>query len=201
MLFVAVSFEIVTALSLTLANPIEGPAAVPHARTSFRSASDTSILTFDRSDLPKWTAVTSRHLESRGAAWDGLVERLRWLDRQQLLQAVNAEVNRARYVPDDRNWGVSDHWATPAELFERGGDCEDYAIAKYLLLKDLGVEPSRMRIAVSRDHAVLLVDTDQGQVALDNQRSRVAPPQARFLRAVVFTVNDINWSVNLDRRG
>ncbi|MBM3489300.1 MAG: hypothetical protein FJX68_02450 [Alphaproteobacteria bacterium] len=35
--------------------------------------------------------------------------------------------------------GVEDYWATLAEFFDKHGDREDYAIAKYLTLKAAGV--------------------------------------------------------------
>lgn len=90
------------------------------------------------------------------------------------LAAVNTRVNRVRARDDRDNYGVDDHWATPADFFRRGGDCEDYAIAKYAVLERLGWPPARMWIVVMREtvispiHAVLLVQHDGRLWTLDN---------------------------------
>ena len=45
------------------------------------------------------------------------------------------------------HWGVPDYWATPLELIgSNGGDCEDFAIAKYFTLRELGIPDERLRI-------------------------------------------------------
>jgi predicted transglutaminase-like cysteine proteinase len=44
-------------------------------------------------------------------------------------------------------WGQSDYWATPAELIGQGrGDCEDFSIAKYYSLIELGIPVSKLRL-------------------------------------------------------
>ncbi len=90
------------------------------------------------------------------------------------LQAVNARVNRVPTRDDRDNYGVDDYWATPAEFFRRGGDCEDYAIAKYAILERLGWSPAAMWIVVLREtvispvHAVLMVRHAGRLWTLDN---------------------------------
>jgi predicted transglutaminase-like cysteine proteinase len=95
------------------------------------------------------------------------------------LQAVNERVNRVPMRDDLDNYGVDDYWATPAEFFRNGGDCEDYAIAKYAVLERLGWPPERMWIVVLREtvispvHAVLMVQHDGRLWTLDNLGDRV----------------------------
>ena len=64
------------------------------------------------------------------------------------LQEVNRFFNRnIRYTEDIQLWKKSDYWATPLEtLGMRAGDCEDYAIAKYLTLLNLGVPVNQLRL-------------------------------------------------------
>lgn len=64
------------------------------------------------------------------------------------LKRVNAFFNqRVRFEEDIKTWGVADYWATPLEVLGRGqGDCEDFAIAKYVTLKLMGVPSSKMRL-------------------------------------------------------
>lgn len=92
---------------------------------------------------------------------------------------VNRYINRFKYVTDRRNWGRRDYWAVPEQLFERGGDCEDYVIAKYLSLRALGIDASRLRVVVvydrkkREDHAVLAVLVSHETMILDNYHRRV----------------------------
>ncbi|MGM0639501.1 MAG: transglutaminase-like cysteine peptidase, partial [Pseudomonadota bacterium] len=85
-------------------------------------------------------------------AWFDLLERLRSAPLQGQLRAVNDFFNhRVRWVDDIDNWGHEDFWATPLETMGRGqGDCEDYSIAKYITLKQLGVPGSQLRMIYVR---------------------------------------------------
>src|SRR3546814_6696492 len=64
---------------------------------------------------------------------------------------------------DRELYGVSEFWATPQEFMKRSGDCEDYAIAKFFVLRDLGYANDKLRIVILMDrirrigHAVLAV--------------------------------------------
>lgn len=95
------------------------------------------------------------------------------------LQAINARINRVPKHDDRDNYGVDDHWATPQEFFRKGGDCEDYAIAKYAVLERLGWPPARMWIVVLREtvispiHAVLMVELEGRLWTLDNLSDRI----------------------------
>ncbi|QKV16985.1 transglutaminase-like cysteine peptidase [Oricola thermophila] len=97
------------------------------------------------------------------------------------LGAVNALVNRSiTYAPDSRVYGTLDHWASGAETMRVGaGDCEDFAILKMSLLREMGVPSRSMSLVVLRDtardlyHAVLAVSTNRGHYILDNVRDEV----------------------------
>jgi predicted transglutaminase-like cysteine proteinase len=77
--------------------------------------------------------------------------------------AVNAAVNKdIAFVWDHWNYSVDERFATPAETVrERRGDCEDYAIMKYFLLRHLDVPADNLLLAVvdisNGKHMVLLV--------------------------------------------
>jgi len=61
------------------------------------------------------------------------------------LEIVNHFFNsRIRYASDIEVWGVKDYWATPLEfLCRNAGDCEDFAIAKFFTLKEIGVKEEK----------------------------------------------------------
>jgi predicted transglutaminase-like cysteine proteinase len=92
-----------------------------------------------------------------------------------------AEINRAinlniRPVDDMTQYGVADFWATPLMTFSSGaGDCEDYAIAKYVALHEIGIADDDLRLVVvhdrgaNEDHAVAAVRYDGHWLILDNR--------------------------------
>jgi len=62
------------------------------------------------------------------------------------LNVVNRWMNDIRYKSDKKVYGQSDYWATLYEFVGKNkGDCEDYTIAKYYVLKELGIDPNRMK--------------------------------------------------------
>lgn len=64
------------------------------------------------------------------------------------LNVVNTWYNHIQYKSDKSTYGVSDYWATLYEFVGKGrGDCEDYTIAKYYTLKELGFNIKRLKFA------------------------------------------------------
>ncbi|UGY00021.1 transglutaminase-like cysteine peptidase [Bradyrhizobium quebecense] len=91
---------------------------------------------------------------------------------------INRAINLAiRPGSDLATYGEPDVWATPLATFARGsGDCEDYAIAKFVALGKAGVAPEDLRIVVmhdllgGEDHAVVAARLDGHWLTLDNRR-------------------------------
>lgn len=105
-----------------------------------------------------------------------LTEAARAVEGRARLAEVNRSVNQAiRYTSDLAQYGTPDLWSTPLVTLGSGrGDCEDYAILKYALLRDAGTAPADMKIVLLRDnlrredHAVLAVRSDGEWMVLDN---------------------------------
>ncbi len=124
----------------------------------------------------KWTSMFDRFNASLNSAsgqseiaqFRRQLETLKGMPLDQMAAEVNDIMNSKRYIEDSKNYGQNDYWATPVEFFQRGGDCEDFAIAKYTALRALGVPESRLRIAIVQDLqknvplAILIVYTDNG---------------------------------------
>ncbi|MGO3931190.1 transglutaminase-like cysteine peptidase [Rhodopseudomonas pseudopalustris] len=95
------------------------------------------------------------------------------------VEIVNRAVNQAvRYVNDYQQHGVADLWSAPLVTLRSGlGDCEDYAIAKYAMLRDVGFAETDLKVllvrdlAVRQDHAVLAVRVEGRWLVLDNRRA------------------------------
>lgn len=124
---------------------------------------------------------------------------LRGLSATEQLAAVHAYVDRTRWVDDRQNYGVPDYWATPDEFFVRGGDCEDFAVAKRDALRRLGFADAQMRIMVLSDlklrqpHAVLLVLVDSHLWVLDNNLRAIVPASAIRHYDPIYSINESGW--------
>jgi len=133
-------------------------------------------------------------------AWRRFVAALPGADAgPALFEAVNTAVNGRRYVTDPVNWGLGDYWASPLEFLRRSGDCEDFAVAKYLALRDRGVPADDMRVVVLDDlqlgvtHAVLAVRRDAAFYVLDNQQSDILPADAIPHYQPIYAINEQGW--------
>jgi predicted transglutaminase-like cysteine proteinase len=165
--------------------------------------------------FPKWNGALEKYFEERmdtpgscGDAqfnrchyleWQAELERLRDRDPKSQMKEINKFMNGHRYIVDPVNWGVLDYWASPGEFFRRQGDCEDYAIAKYLSLKILELPADEMRIVILNDlnlrvaHAILAIYIDSEVMVLDNQLSIMI--EARRIRHYqpIYSVNETGW--------
>ena len=161
--------------------------------------------------LAEWTLIVARHRQqivdqnsciSRGCSsvWNTALATLRSANPGNLLRDVNRLVNRADYVPDST---AADRWSTPSELLQFGGDCEDFAIAKYFLLRELGVPAAAMRVVIMRatsaleSHAVLVVHAGGEDFVLDNLRSSPRRYDASIAAATAYAFNGETLWVSL----
>lgn len=115
------------------------------------------------------------------------------------LRKSNEFMNQVPYISDFALWGQEDYWATPVEMLSAfGGDCEDYSIAKYLSLKELGIPIERLRItyvkakSVGESHMVLAYypRPDADPLILDNLVKEVKPASQRPDLEPVYSFND-----------
>jgi predicted transglutaminase-like cysteine proteinase len=91
---------------------------------------------------------------------------------------INRAVNLAiRPIGDLEQYGEIDVWASPLVTLGRGaGDCEDYAIAKFMALRQAGIAADDLRIVIMHDtiggddHAVAAARLDGHWLMLDNRR-------------------------------
>jgi predicted transglutaminase-like cysteine proteinase len=110
---------------------------------------------------------------------------------------VNRAVNGAvRFVSDMAQHGVPDLWSAPIATFTSGrGDCEDYAIAKYFIMRHLGVAAEDLQLVlvhdkvVRQDHAVLSVRQDGRWIILDNRTNLMLEPTELTSLTPLFTLD------------
>jgi predicted transglutaminase-like cysteine proteinase len=138
-------------------------------------------------------------------AWQDMMHTADTMSEQDKILRVNEFFNRRiQFGEDQAIWGENDYWATPLELMGKGaGDCEDFAIAKYFSLRELGVAEERLRITyvrariggprsdVTQAHMILGYYEDPlGEpLILDNLITEVRPASRRGDLTPVFSFN------------
>lgn len=93
------------------------------------------------------------------------------------LQKIQREVNKYTYKTDMQLYKTPEFWTY---LSEDGGDCEDYSLTKRKRLIEIGIDKDSLYLAIGKvrtgeAHCVLIVDTDQGAYAMDNNVEVVVP--------------------------
>ena len=80
--------------------------------------------------------------------WQKLLRDSKDLSVEEKLKRVNSFFNLHIIFGEDIDvWGQEDYWATPMESLSKGrGDCEDYVIAKYFVLRELNIPEKQLRL-------------------------------------------------------
>lgn len=166
--------------------------------------SATASLDFDKLQQ----SLTSRFGQAQAAIFSEWRQMLADGGRQsetEKLHKVNDFFNRRIMFEDDiRIWGQTDYWATPIETMGRGvADCEDFSIAKYFSLLNLGVPVSKLRLVyvkarqngpygpIEQAHMVLAyyAKPSADPLILDNLIPEIRPAASRMDLTPVFSFN------------
>jgi predicted transglutaminase-like cysteine proteinase len=142
-------------------------------------------------------------------SWDQLVAQVKAAGdaSAQIKEANNLMNNPAQhpYIEDINNWGKQDYWATAFEFLKKSGDCEDFSIAKYMLLKAAGVPVENMRVVAVRirslggiGHAILVVYQGNNATVLDNRVPQVMNENlVRGEYQPAISMNEQFWWIHL----
>lgn len=132
--------------------------------------------------------------------WQQVLIKLRDKNELAQLNAVNQFFNQKLHYREDIDiWHVVDYWATPVESLRKGeADCEDYAIAKYFTLRQLGVSGEKLRITyvkalrLDKAHMVLTwyATPDSIPLVLDSLTDNISPATQRTDLLPVYSFND-----------
>ena len=191
------------------------PAAAPASRAYPALFGTREAYSPDNSAFFKWTGMLARfHAELQNSTgpctvdrtkdcvpteWSELVGDLRDLDVRTKAARVNQMINRHPYIPSMRNWGEINHWETPFEFLRKSGQCQDYAITKYMLLRAAGVPAERLRLVVLHDahlgldHAVTVIYIDGTALMLDNQLRDMVPVDTVQHYQPYYSINEQGW--------
>lgn len=160
-------------------------------------------------DIDRMLLLATQRYGNTGAAsviaWRDMLTRSAAQPEAAKLRLVNEFFNRKiRFDDDSKVWGMADYWATPLEVMGRGeGDCEDFAIAKYMTLKLMGVPSAKMQLTyvkariggpqstLVQAHMVLSYypAPEDEPLVLDNLISDIRPASRRPDLTTVFGFN------------
>lgn len=138
--------------------------------------------------------------------WLQMTEAAKAVNEDAKLKRVNDFINRSIVFDNDISiWEQSDYWATPLETIgQRGGDCEDFAIIKYVSLRLAGVPVHKLRLVyvkarmkgpsggeVQQAHMVLAyyATPTSEPLVLDNLDKSIQPASKRPDLQPVFSFN------------
>lgn len=131
-------------------------------------------------------------------SWQRIMDWSRDLPEEDKLKVINDFFNQLEFVTDKQTWGVEDYWATPFEFMAKnGGDCEDFSLAKYFTLIELGVAEERLRmtyVTALNDHQSHMVLTYYSSpravpLVLDNLDPHILPASQREDLQPVYSFN------------
>lgn len=187
----------------------ERPTSHPQSGATTGSAVASNALEFARGMISISDAQIDRLAETFGPvarerliSWRALMSspRNRAAGERQKLELVNDFMNRTLFKTDQEHWGKEDYWAMPIEfLSTNGGDCEDFAIAKYFTLRALGVPEEKLQITyvikqVNLDNEAHMVlayfpGSDAEPLILDNLNKSIHPTSIRTDLTPVYSFN------------
>ncbi len=163
----------------------------------------TGIIAKARAQTDKLATCDDQQASCKAIArsWQQMLGQARTLKGPEQLNWVNRFFNRWPYRLDMEIYGVSDYWATPEEFMRYSGDCEDYSIAKYFALRQLGYPLEQLRIVVLHDsirnigHAVLAVYREDDAYILDNMSNQVLSHRRYQHYSPYYSLNENNrWA-------
>lgn len=172
--------------------------------------------------LPEAPGVSSEELQAieerfgvdarkRVQHWRQAIEDNQSRPDSEKLDITNQLFNRLKFEDDINHWNLEDYWATPIEtLATNGGDCEDIAIGKYFMLKELGIVSQCLRLTyvksltLNKPHMVLNYQCagSTTSLVLDNVVPVILPSAERTDLLPVYSFNaDGLWLAKLQGMG
>nr|WP_264194026.1 transglutaminase-like cysteine peptidase [Marinomonas algarum] len=142
--------------------------------------------------------IYGANAEKRILAWRKLIDDTKAMPIIDQLTQVNRFFNQMEFVDDIQLWKQEDYWATPIEfLGMQAGDCEDFTIAKYFTLREMGVPDEKLRLVyvkaltLNQHHMVLAYyhKPTSIPVLLDNLDKELKPASKRNDLLPIYSFN------------
>lgn len=205
---------VILAMALTGVVGASGLALAAEARPSFFNSKETESTNLK--PFKKWNEALLRFSKEKASQgkgdcnatkmnqchyenWMKYLAKQKGKDKLTLIKEINDRMNKAKYISDNNNWGQKDFWATPGEFMAKFGDCEDYAIIKYMSLRMLGFTEKEVRVVAVKDlnlkvgHAILVAFVEGKTYVLDNQIKQVVEASTIHHYQPVFSISTKTW--------
>ena len=153
----------------------------------------------------QWVNAVSKiygsYAAKRTVTWRTEIASLKHDSEMHKLERINKFFNQLNFVNDIDLWGRKDYWATPLEFIgSNAGDCEDFTIAKYFSLLELGISDTKLRlvyvkaIELNQFHMVLAYYEKPNSVPiiLDNINPIILPATKRPDLLPIYSFNGKN---------
>lgn len=162
------------------------------------------------STLPQWQRIlksdvseTNNSQDKNVTAWKDFTQSIQGQPKLRQMMRVNIWFEKFNYKQDNLVYNQDDYWTTPVEFLTKGGDCEDYAIIKYMTLRHLGFPAKAMKIAMvydaysGTDHSFLVVENDGVEYVLDTREKLVVERYMKNRYKPHYAFNEDNvWIYN-----
>ena len=156
------------------------------------------VYTIDEKTLHTAEVVYGKKAKERLINLVKLLNKIDKYTEHQKLKEINNFFNKVKYNTDMNVWHVRDYWATREEFLDKGeGDCEDYVIAKYFSLRQLGISENKIfltyvkAIKYRESHMVLtyFINRKAIPLVLDNINHKILPSTKRRDLRPLFSFN------------
>lgn len=167
-----------------------------------------SLFTLDITVLDAAEEKYGVSARARLLAWQDLIQSEDSQTDLAKLEKVNAFFNQFDFVSDALHWQKKDYWATPIEfLASNGGDCEDFALAKYFTLKKIGIKEEKLNMTyvkawqLNQAHMVVTYYQEPASepLVLDNIVRSIEPASKRTDLLPVFSFNGSSLWISKER--
>lgn len=147
------------------------------------------------------------YVRNRYEAYNAKLRELQNSSTEVKLEEINNFFNNVPYADDIKVWGQIDYWATPLEFLGKdSGDCEDYVIAKYFSLRNLGIESKKLyfsyvkSIHFTRTHMVLSYYETPSSIPLilDSINFKIFPADKRRDLIPIYNFNGESLYGNME---
>lgn len=159
----------------------------------------------------KWVNMITRHqAQNRDAAlredyacpWNRACREVRSsMTSAAMFDKVETLLWDVPYVSDFKHAG-GDLWSTPREFLRSGGDCEDFAIARYFLLRSAGIPVENLAVMVcfdrmrgNRAHAITTCDIYNKVYTFDNQSPGPGTDWPLDRYKPLYSINENMWAL------
>ena len=176
----------------------------------FGSAASQALNNQEQRLVETVTRVYGERAGLRVTTWRKEMAVNKGLAEHKQLANVNQFFNQLNFVNDDQLWGKNDYWATPLEFIgSNAGDCEDFTIAKYFSLLELGVSDKKLRlvyvkaIILNQFHMVLAYYSSPSAepLILDNINPEITTASKRQDLLPIYSFNGKNLWLMKSKNG